>query len=148
MSFKRSMFVWLVVGLFVVACDASTPAPTTAPAQSPAAVANTPVPSAPTPVPPAPTPVPPTPTPAPKPKVPEAVLKIVPVAANAGSGVDKGDPNVMTATIKMRTDTAAGPFYSKIALGDSGLTNHSVGVPVHLSAAPAEIDAKFPVTKT
>ncbi len=148
MSLKRILFVLLVVALFVVACDASTPAPTTAPAQSPAAAANTPVPPAPTPVPPAPTPVPPTPTPAPKPQPPTAILQIVPVAANAGSGIDKGDPNVMTATIKMMTDTAAGPFTSVVALGDNGLSNHSVNVPIHLAALPAVIDAKFPVTKT
>src|SRR5512143_3963354 len=146
MSLKRMLFVLLAVGLFVVACDASTPAPTTAPTQPAAAATTAPVAPAPTAVPP--TAVPPTPTPAPKPKVPSAVLKIVPVAQNAGSGVDKGDPNVMTTTIKMMTDTVAGPFDSKIALGDIGLTNHSVGVPVHLSAAPAVIDAKFPVTKT
>ncbi|MBI5876089.1 MAG: hypothetical protein HZB53_00440 [Chloroflexi bacterium] len=148
MSFTRILFTLLVVALFVVACDASTPAPTTAPVQPPAAATNTPVPPPPTAVPPAPTPVPSTPTPAPKPLPPTAVLKIVPVAANKGSGIDKGDPNVMTTTIKMMTDTVAGPYNTVIALGDSGLTNHSLGVPVHLSAAPAVIDAKFPVTKT
>lgn len=143
MHLNRIAIAVLIVVLLAVACDSPTLAPTTAPV-APPAVATTP-PVVPTPVPPAPTAVPPTPTP--KPQPPTAILKIVPVAANRGSGVDKGDPNVMTTTIKMMTDTAAGPYNSVIALGSAGLTNHPLNVPVHLAAQPAVADAKNPITK-
>jgi predicted CxxxxCH...CXXCH cytochrome family protein len=146
MKYVKVILALILVGLVVVACDTATPAPpTTAP---PAQAPTVPLPTLPPPLPtntpvPANTPVPPTPTP--KALAPSAELRIVPVAANRGSGIDKGDPNVMTTTIKVMTDTVAGPYSSVIALGAPGLNNASLGVPVHLSVA--DLDAKNPAKK-
>ncbi len=145
MKYVKVILALIVVGLIVAACGGNAPAaPTTAPGQAP----TVPLPTLPPPLPtntpaPAPTPVPPTPTP--KPQPPSAELVILPVAANRGSGVDPGDPNVMTTTIKMMTDTVAGPYSSVIGLGAPGLTNHPLNVPVHVNVN--DLDAKNPAKK-
>jgi len=69
-------------------------------------------------------------TPTPKPVPPVAVLQVLPVAASAA------DPNVITYTVNV-----TGTLYQ----GANGLTNVSVGVPVHLGASVA--DAKNPTKK-
>ncbi len=63
------------------------------------------------------------PTPAPKP--PNAIVSVVPVAANA-----TGDKNVITGTIKTVTDTAVGEYNLTIAMGATGLNNVPINVPV------------------
>ncbi|MBI5876090.1 MAG: cytochrome c3 family protein [Chloroflexi bacterium] len=96
MSVKRMLFVLLVVALFVVACDASTPAPTTAPVQPPAAATNTPVPPPPTAVPPAPTatPVPPTPTLVPPTVTPSASAQCLACHGNKDLAMKVGTESV------------------------------------------------------
>jgi len=68
------------------------------------------------------------PTPAPQPPV--AVLKVVPVWANAA-----GDKNAMTATLTYITDTKVGPAKTTVAVGAAGLSNTPVNVPVHLAVS-------------
>lgn len=71
-----------------------------------------------------------------------AVVTIVPIAANAAR-----DPNVITGTIKMVTDTAVGPTDTVIAMGASGLNNVPLGVPVTLECAP-DVTTTEPMTPT
>ncbi len=67
-------------------------------------------------------------------KPPVAVLKVVPVPANATL------KNAITTTIQTITDTAVGPKPATIAVGTTGLSNVPINVPIHL-AVSAE-DAK------
>ncbi len=138
-SWKVTLAAILLIGLFVVACGAQTPAPPvkeTVPVPQTVIVPQTVVVEkvvektvvAPPAVQPTAAPAA---TTAPKAEPPTAVLSIVPVAANAQ------DPNVFTATVKYITDTVVGPATVVQNLGDAGLTNHPVGVPVHVSVAPA-----------
>jgi hypothetical protein len=58
---------------------------------------------------------------------PNAEVRIVPVAANVAK-----DPNVLTATVKLMTDTVVGAYNATIAMGTTGLNNVPINVPVHL----------------
>ncbi|MBI5301592.1 MAG: hypothetical protein HY868_05600 [Chloroflexi bacterium] len=75
--------------------------------------------------------------PTPTPKPPNAVVSVVPVAANATK-----DPNVITGTIKTVTDTAVGEYNLTIAMGTTGLNNVPINVPV--TAQCVSDDAKNP----
>jgi hypothetical protein len=63
-------------------------------------------------------------------KVINAAVSIVSVAANPAK-----DPNVLTATVKLMTDTVVGAYNAVIAMGATGLNNVPVNVPVHLACA-------------
>ncbi len=90
------------------------------------------------------TPVPqaaqPTQAPVAKPVAPSVELVIVPIAANAAA-----DPNVITASISIMTSTQAGAYKATAAMGQTGLDNVSVGVPVTLKSN--DLDAKNPSKK-
>lgn len=79
------------------------------------------------------------PTPAPV----NAVVEIVPVAANPAK-----DPNVFTGTIKIITDTKVGESNAVIAMGASGLPNVPINVPVHVSCQPDDVKYTGPMTPT
>ncbi len=70
------------------------------------------------------------PTPAPQPPV--AVLKVVPVPANAAG------PNAITTTLKYITDTVVGQKSTTIALGTTGLSNVPINEPIHLAVSAAD----------
>ncbi|MCX6030281.1 MAG: multiheme c-type cytochrome [Chloroflexi bacterium] len=74
-------------------------------------------------------------TPAPLP--PNAEVSIVSVAANVAK-----DPNVLTATVKLMTDTVVGAYNATISMGTTGLNNVPINVPVY--AACVSDDAKNP----
>ncbi len=78
------------------------------------------------------------PTPAPI----NAVVNIVPVTMNPN------DPNAITGTIKIITDTKVGESNSVIAMGASGLPNVPVNVPVHIECIPDNIEYTGPMTPT
>jgi hypothetical protein len=75
-----------------------------------------------------------------KPIAPTVELQIVPVAANPTA-----DPNVLTATISIISDTKVGPYKTVIGTGASGLNNVSIGVPVTVQSV--DVDAKNPSKK-
>lgn len=72
-----------------------------------------------------------------------AIVTIVPVAAN-----ETGDPNVITGTIEMVTDTAVGAVDTVIAMGASGLNNVPLNVPVTLECMPDDVTFTGPITPT
>lgn len=78
------------------------------------------------------------PTPAPV----NAVVNIVPVTMNPK------DPNAITGTIKMVTDTKVGPTDTVIAMGASGLPNVPINVPVRIECKPDNLQATGPMTPT
>ena len=79
------------------------------------------------------------PTPAPV----NANVIIVPVAANPAK-----DPNVLTGTIKIITDTKVGETNAVIAMGASGLNNVPLNVPVTVECKPDDIKYTGPMTPT
>lgn len=72
-----------------------------------------------------------------------ALVTIVPVAANAAR-----DPNVITGTIKMVTDTKVGATDTVIAMGASGLSNVPINVPVVVECKADDIEYTGPMTPT
>jgi mono/diheme cytochrome c family protein len=70
--------------------------------------------------------------PAPTPQPPVAVLKVVNIA-----GVVT-DPNAITATIKIISDTAVGPANATIAMATTGGSNVPINVPVILQVSAAD----------
>ena len=67
------------------------------------------------------------PTPAPQPPV--AVLKVVPVPANAAL------PGAITGTLSYITDTAVGAAKTTAAMGTTGLSDVPLNVPIHLAVS-------------
>jgi hypothetical protein len=131
----------LLVGLLAVACAQPAPTPVketvvvtvVVPATAAPAPAATAAPTAAAPI--------AAPTAAAKP--PNAEVRIVPVAANASK-----DPNVLTATVKLMTDTVAGAYNATIAMGATGLNNVPVNVPVHVQCMPDDPKFTGPITPT
>ena len=78
------------------------------------------------------------PTPAPI----NAVVNIVPVTMNPN------DPNAITATIKIITETKVGESNAVIAMGASGLPNVPINVPVRVECKPDNIEYTGPMTPT
>jgi hypothetical protein len=72
----------------------------------------------------------------PKPVAPTVNLAIMPIPANAAN------PNAITGTLTYMTSTQAGPAKSNVAMGQTGLDNVSVGVPVSFQSV--DLDAKNP----
>jgi hypothetical protein len=72
-----------------------------------------------------------------------AGVTIVPVAANATR-----DPNVITGTIQIITDTTVGESDAVIAMGASGLNNVPLNVPVTLECKPDDVTYTGPMTPT
>jgi len=81
---------------------------------------------------------PPQPTAA-KPVAPTVDLLIMPIPANPA------DANAITATLTYVTDTKAGPAKSVVAMGQTGLDNIPMGVPISFKAV--DLDAKNPAKK-
>ncbi len=78
------------------------------------------------------------PTPAPI----NATVRIVPVTMNPN------DPNAITGTIKIITDTKVGESNAVIAMGASGLPNVPINVPVRVECKPDNIEYTGPMTPT
>ncbi|RIK33975.1 MAG: hypothetical protein DCC52_01910 [Chloroflexi bacterium] len=78
------------------------------------------------------------PTPAP----PSAVVHIVPVPMN------RNDPNAITGTLKIITDTQVGESNVTIAMGASGLPNVPVNVPVRVECRAEDVAYTGPMTPT
>jgi hypothetical protein len=78
-------------------------------------------------------------TAAPKPVAPTFELTIMPIPANPAN------PNAITGTLTYVTSTAAGPAKTTAAMGQTGLDNISVGIPVSFQGI--DKDAKNPTKK-
>ena len=78
-------------------------------------------------------------TAAPKAVLPTVELQLMPIPANAANA------NAITGTLTYMTDTKAGPAKSTVAMGQTGLQNVSVGVPVSFKSV--DQDSKNPSNK-